>query len=593
MSANGAHTPRVRFDDLRSEPKRSFAMTGFRRAVVAEHPNDVIPALQEVAAATREGLWAAGFVSYEAAPGFDRSLRVRAAAGAVPLLWFGLFEGREDVPAPEARSAPAAASWEPSVPRERYDDAISAIRRHIEDGDTYQVNYTLRLGSPQPPDPDAFYADLCLAQGASYCVAIRAERFSVLSASPELFFDVDGDRITTRPMKGTAARGRTPDEDAEAAAALSVSEKDRAENAMIVDLLRNDLGRIAVPGSVKPTRLFATERYDTVWQMTSTVDARLRGGVGLTDVFRALFPSGSVTGAPKVRTMQLIAELETASRGVYTGAIGFVDPADHNSTLRASFNVAIRTVVLDHRTGRAEYGVGGGITHDSSAEQEYAECLTKARVLTERRPAFELLESMRYDPPSGVALLDEHLARLESSAGYFGFHVDRRRVLDELERATEAIDAPAKVRLMLARDGGIRITSEPLPAPPADAVCLAIDRGHPVDAADVLRAHKTTRRDSYEAALARHPEADDVVLLNARDEVVETATSNIAARLEGMWVTPPLDSGCLQGTARASRLASGELRERTILASELADAEELAVLNSVRGWRRARLGEGS
>jgi para-aminobenzoate synthetase/4-amino-4-deoxychorismate lyase len=376
--------PRVRFDDLRSDPPRSFTMTGFERALVAERPEDVPSVVESVEDEAHRGRYAAGFISYEAAPGLDRTLRVLRPDGGVPLAWFGIFSERVEVepPTPPADPAPPQ-DWAPSESRERYDSSIASIREHIEAGDTYQVNYTFRLRAPAPGHLDAFYAGLCVAQTASYCASIRADRLAVLSASPELFFEIDADRITTRPMKGTIARGRTQDEDEDAAERLAASRKDRAENAMIVDLIRNDLGRIAVPGSVHPTELFTTERYDTVWQMTSRIDAELRAGTDLLAVFRALFPSGSVTGAPKVRTMELIAELESAPRGVYTGAIGFVEPSSDRRP-HAVFNVAIRTVVVDLHAGIAEYGIGGGITHDSSAEAEYEEALTKARVLTER-----------------------------------------------------------------------------------------------------------------------------------------------------------------------------------------------------------------
>jgi para-aminobenzoate synthetase/4-amino-4-deoxychorismate lyase len=379
--------PRVRFDDLRADPPSSFAMAGFESELVARRPEEVPTVIATAERAARDGRFAAGFVSYEAAPGLDRTLHVLEPDAAVPLAWFGVFRERVDVDPPVDSTTAAPAEWTPSESRERYDSSIASIRRHIEAGDTYQVNYTLRLRAGAPGDVDAFYADLCLAQTASYCVSIRTEDLAVLSASPELFFEIDGDRITTRPMKGTIARGRTLDADEAAAARLAASRKDRAENAMIVDLIRNDLGRVAVPGSVHPTELFTTERYDTVWQMTSRIDAELRDGTDLLGIFRALFPSGSVTGAPKVRTMELIAELETAPRGVYTGAIGLVEPS-RSGRPHAVFNVAIRTVVVDLDASTAEYGIGGGITHDSSAEAEYEEALTKARVLTQRSERF-------------------------------------------------------------------------------------------------------------------------------------------------------------------------------------------------------------
>ena len=359
-------------------------MAGLERELVAHAPEEVPAVIAAVEDEGREGRFAAGFVSYEAAPGLDPSLHVKEPSGDTPLAWFGIFRERRDIDPPiPTNDASPPDEWLPSESRERYDSTIATIRGHIEAGDTYQVNYTLRLRAPAPGDLDAFYADLCLAQTAAYCASIRTDDFAVLSASPELFFEIDGEHITTRPMKGTIGRGRTLEEDERAAAGLAASRKDRAENAMIVDLIRNDLGRVAVPGTVRPMELFTTERYDTVWQMTSRIDAELPDGTDLLGIFRALFPSGSVTGAPKVRTMELIAELETAPRGVYTGAIGFVEPSADGRP-HTVFNVAIRTVIVNVDTGAAEYGIGGGITHDSSAKAEYEEALTKARVLTRR-----------------------------------------------------------------------------------------------------------------------------------------------------------------------------------------------------------------
>jgi para-aminobenzoate synthetase/4-amino-4-deoxychorismate lyase len=331
--------------------------------------------------------------------------------------------------------------------------------------------------------------------------------------------------------------------------------------------------------------LFETERYETVWQLTSTVSSRLRPRTPLVDVFRALFPSGSVTGAPKIATMRIIADLEDSARGVYCGAVGLLSPPGAAGP-RARFNVAIRTVVLDTETGAAEYGVGGGITHDSSAAREHAEVLAKARVLTARRPPFELLETLRHDAEAGFLHLGEHLERLENSAGYFGFAFDRDAVLGALGKAAAEAGGDARVRLTLAREGAVRAEVAPLPPPPDGPVRVALD-DEPVDPADVWLYHKTTLREPYEGRRRRHPDVDDVLLVNNRGEVTESTIANLAVRLDGAWWTPPLDAGLLAGTYRAVLLREGKLRERPIRIEELRRAEEIALVNSVRGWRRA------
>ena len=451
-----------------------------------------------------------------------------------------MFEGRQEttLPEPPAGAAPGASVWEPSVDRTAYDEAIARIHGHIADGDTYQVNYTLRLHARVDGDPRGLYRDLCFAQHGRYAAYLDLGRFRVLSASPELFFRLDGDRIVTKPMKGTAPRGRWLAEDEANRERLLGSAKDRAENAMIVDLLRNDVGRIARKGSVTWADVFETERFDTVWQLTSTVAAELAPAAALADVFRALFPSGSVTGAPKVATMGIIADLEDAPRGVYCGAVGFLTPSGYPGP-RARFNVAIRTVVQDAETGTAEYGVGGGITWDSGAAAEYDEVVAKARVLTAIRPSFRLLETLLHVPGTGYRRLPQHLARLRDSAAFFGFAIDEDAVRASLEREARRFpDKTSRVRLLVDRRGRLETGSAPI-APSREPVRLAIDRGNPVDPTDVGLFHKTSARARYEEAAARFPDADDVVLVNTEGELTETTVANLAVRLDGRWWTPP------------------------------------------------------
>lgn len=585
----------ARFDDLSPGGRGSFRLVEPVGVVEAFRPGEVLDALRAAEAATVRGLWVAGFVAYEAAPGLDPALAVRRRSAddpfaGLPLVWFGMFSERVDDAPPEldAGSPSPGDAWRPSIPRERYDLAIARIRERIAAGDTYQVNYTLRLRATIAGDEEDFYRDLCLSQRGAHAAYLNAGRYRILSASPELFFLLEGDRLVTRPMKGTIGRGRWAAEDEANAQALRDSTKDRAENAMIVDLLRNDMGRISVHGSVRPVSLFDTERYETVWQMTSTIESRLPAGSGVVDVFRALFPSGSVTGAPKVSTMRIIAGLEGSPRGVYCGAVGWMAPAGAGP--RSAFNVAIRTVMLDAQTGLAEYGVGGGITWDSTPGGEFDEARTKALVLTARRPPFELLESLRLDPDEGSAFLEEHLERLEDSARYFGYRFDRELTLGALEKV--AADAPGgtplKVRLLLARDGTLTATAEPIAPSPGEPVRLALD-DEPVDPADVFLFHKTTRRQPYERRSARHPDAEDVLLVNTRGQITESAVANVAVKLAGRWWTPPLSCGLLPGTYRARLLADGTLAERAITVEEARNAEGLALVNSVRLWRDAVL----
>jgi para-aminobenzoate synthetase/4-amino-4-deoxychorismate lyase len=585
----------ARFDDL-TGGQASFRLAEPIGVLAATRPSEVPEVVAAAEAAAARGAWVAGFLAYEAAPGFDATLRVRTPApddpfAALPLAWFAIFARREEtvLPEPSSAAAPALLAWRATVGRERYEAAVAAIRERIAAGDTYQVNHTIRLRARLAGDPRGLYRDLCYAQRCAYAAYLDTGAFRICSASPELFFRIDGPTITTRPMKGTAPRGRLLAEDERVRARLTTSVKDRAENAMIVDLLRNDLGRIARPGSVRWNDVFEPERYETVWQLTSTVAADLEPGTDLVAVMRALFPSGSVTGAPKASTMGIIAELEDAPRGVYCGAVGYLAPPDAGDP-RARFSVAIRTVVIEAATGIAEYGVGGGITWDSRAESEYEEIVAKARVLVARRPAFELLETVRHDPGVGFRHLERHLRRLRDSAGYFGYVFERERVVEAMERAVRRVpDRPARVRVLLDRRGRVRTGIAPLAQAPGP-VRLAIDRDHPVDPRDELLYHKTSLRGRYDEARGRHPDADDVVLVNVHGEVTETTIGNLVVRLDGRWWTPPLDAGLLPGIERAALLDAGRIAERPITLAELEDAEALAVINSVRGWRDARLG---
>ena len=563
---------------------RWLQFTGPRRLVRAGTLGEVATGLGRVEeGVVREGLYAAGFISYEAAPAFDRTLAVKEG-GEFPLLWFGLYAAVEEVELPGLApgAGGGAMDWQASVGEAEFFRAVARIKTLIRSGDTYQVNYTYRLRTRLACDPWDAFLQLVAAQDPPYGAFVDTGDWVVCSASPELFFRLDGARIECRPMKGTAARGRTQAEDLARAWALRASEKERAENVMIVDMVRHDLGRVAQTGSVRADRLFEVEKYPTVWQMTSTIEARTEAG--LYEIFRALFPPASITGAPKVRTMQIIAGLEQLPRRLYTGTIGFLAPGR-----RAQFNVAIRTLLANRRTGGAEYGVGGGITWDSDPEAEWQECRTKARILSAPVPAFSLLETMRWTPKEGYFLLARHLERLQDSARYFGFSIDLAALHRELDQLPARLgEAPQKVRLLVTKEGRFRLEAEVLPPAAVKPQRVAVARA-PVDASDPFLYHKTSNRGIYEAARIACPGFHDVLLFNEQGAITESTIANVAVEIEGKLCTPPVSCGLLPGILRAHLLQQGELIERPIAVEEVLRSPRVFLLNSVRGRYRVEV----
>ena len=547
-----------------------------REALIARQLSEVIPLIERVEQEAAAGRWCCGFIAYEAAPAFDAALETRAADG--PLAWFGIFDAWSPAEAPSGEAD--ALELAPSRDAAGYAARIDAIKNAIARGETYQVNFTFPLAGGDPAAPAARFAELIRAQQCRYGALIETPDFAVLSASPELFFLQDGDRIVCKPMKGTARRGRWEEEDQQIAARLAASPKERAENVMIVDMMRNDLGRIARPGSVRVERLFDVERLPTVWQMTSTVAAET--GCGLTDVFRALFPCASVTGAPKVQTMRIIRALEMSPRGIYTGAVGFAGPRR-----RARFNVAIRTL---WRTpdGRVAYGVGSGVVWDSRADREYAECLAKARVLGST-PRFDLFTTLRWQPGVGCALWARHAARLQRAADYFGRPFDAESARRALESAAAGFPpGPRRVRLRVSESGAYRVDDASAPADVPARIALAAE---PLAVDSPFVFHKTTHRAFYDAARAARPDADDVLLWNADGEITETTFANVAFLRDGNWVTPPIACGLLGGVMREELLARGEWREGVIRRADARVGEPIQLANALRGrWSAVLVG---
>src|ERR1044072_3244921 len=530
----------------------------------ASRIEEVISVLEFAEREARLGSHVAVMLSYEAAPAVDQAFVTHQPSDS-PLAWAAVFEG---VAADEDLESYSSPAWTPLVNRDEYDRSVSRINELIAAGDTYQVNYSFTLTSSfNGGHAFALYRDLCVAQGAQYSAYLDLGRYRVLCLSPELFFRRTGNHVVTKPMKGTAPRGRWLAEDRELAEWLKHSEKNRAENVMIVDLLRNDLGKVSVPGSVRVTSLFDLERFETVWQMTSTVESTLCDGTSLVDLMRALFSCGSITGAPKIPTMQIIRELERFPRGAYTGTIGLLKPGGD-----CVFNVAIRTVVIDTESGMATFGVGGGVTIDSTAEREYEECLVKSRFLHSTPVEFQLFESILLEDGE-YFLLPEHLKRLRESAEYFGFDYPSEKIDEAL--STISADGSNKVRLTLWKDGRVETQIGRIGAP-ITSVRLAEE---PVDSSDRFLFHKTTHRRG----------GDDVIFWNERGEVTESSIANVVVAIDGELFTPPIECGLLPGVFRNHLLAEGKIKERIITVKELQSTPDLFLINSVRKWTHTTL----
>ena len=548
-----------------------------RQIFIVRNKDQVIPVLEEICNKVEiQRYYAAGFITYEAAPAFDEALTVRDD-GPLPLLWFGLYDEPEILSRDDLKPAPSEdtfLTWEPILDKTEYTEGIKAVKERIHRGDTYQVNYTYRLRTAYGGDTFQFFKQIQEAQNALYGAYIETEEATVCSASPELFFTLEGRKIKTRPMKGTAPRGRFPEEDRKQARWLFHSEKNRAENRMIVDMIRNDLGRIARIGSVKVPALFSLEKYPTLWQMTSTIEAETE--CSLTDIFKALFPCSSITGAPKSSTMKIIKELETSPRGLYTGSIGYMAPGR-----KAQFNVAIRTAVFNKARKQGEYGTGGGIVWDSTTSEEFDETMTKARILGRRAPGFALLESLKWDPEKGYFLMEQHLDRLEESAEYFGYPFSRDRALNLLIRRSDEFEKRVKKIRLLLKEQGEMICEETEPRSKARWTLTPGLKA--IDSANPFFFHKTTNRNIYDEIKALSPGFDDVLLWNEKGEITESCIGNVVVRIESQDYTPPVECGLLAGTYRRELIESGKILEKVLHLKDLDRMEKIYLINSVRG----------
>jgi para-aminobenzoate synthetase/4-amino-4-deoxychorismate lyase len=582
------------------------------QVLTAWHLHEVPAVLQQVQQHAQAGRWCVGELAYEAASAFDAALVTQQARPDWPLARFAVFdrpfsESQTASPQPGAPSVGAAShpmpEWTLATDFSDYATRFERARQAMADGECYQVNLTeaLRVQWPAADTRDiaAWFERLRTAQPGGYQAWLDWGEQQVLSLSPELFFDwrPDGAEgvLTCQPMKGTAPRHADPQLDAQACSQLRESAKEQAENVMIVDLLRNDMGRIAQPGSVQVSKLFAVQALPTVWQMTSTVCARTRPGVGLPELFAAMFPCGSVTGAPKARAMHWIAALERGPRGVYCGAVGVVRPGG-----AATFNVPIRTVALQRESvapgapaapaWHGYFGVGSAVTFYAEPLAEWRELAAKTRFLARAAQRFELLETLRLEA-GHYWLLEQHLARMAGSAAYFGFEwrpADVQACLDQLLGGRE--QGAYRVRLTCSSEGQAQAQAFDLqPSPQPVFFNLSAQALESMGREHEFVAHKTTRRQHYEARLRSAPGVFDTLMCNERGELTEFTRGNLALKKAGRWLTPALHCGLLAGTYRADLLARGELTEAALTLVDLQRAEEVAFFNSVRGWLVARL----
>jgi para-aminobenzoate synthetase/4-amino-4-deoxychorismate lyase len=556
---------------------------------------DVRPCLERLEEAQSKGRHAAGFLAYELGFAFEEKLRQRFRETGEPLLWFGLYEAPQELDLDTARrllaeaaGGQAAGFGRPDFDMDRaaYANAFAAVQDHLAKGDIYQVNLTMRAMFGHDGPPEQLFLDLLHRQPVEFAAFLHLEDRTILSLSPELFLERQGSLLRTKPMKGTAPRGRYASEDGTIARILASDPKQRSENTMIVDLMRNDLSRIAETGTVRVTKLCEVERYRSLHQMTSTVEATVPETVGFAEVIENLFPCGSITGAPKLSAMQIANDLETGPRGVYTGSIGYLAPGGD-----FRFNVAIRTLVL-HQDGSGEAGTGSGVVFDSGAAPEYDECALKLKFLTEATPDFELIETLAFHPRDGYLLRERHLQRLQLSAAYFGFRFSEEQVRTALEAHAAGFSSPQRVRLLLNAEGGVSISSTDLVAADQGAIFNLVLASETTSSGDRFLYHKTTNRAFYDDTRLRYQAetgCQEVLFANEHGFLTEGSYMTLFVKRQGQLLTPALRHGLLPGTLRAGLLELGLAAEADLTPADLASADEIYVGNSVRGLVRARI----
>ena len=557
--------------------------------IEAWNPDEVGPALKKMETLNQQGLYLAGYFSYELGYLLENTLTsLLPADRAGPLLQFGAFKTFSTKALP--KSKPAKIGWmTPAWTKSEYVEKFKRVAAYIKAGDVYQINLTFPMQGKYKGDAAGLYHFLKKRQPVHYGGVIALSDTPIVTLSPELFFEQNGDQINMRPMKGTIKRGATEIEDAALAKTLQSDVKNRAENLMIVDLLRNDLSRISKPGSVKVDDLFSIETYPSLHTMTSGIRAHLKPSIAFDHLLRALFPCGSVTGAPKIRAMQIIHELETVPRNAYCGAIGMIDPATEIHEARARFNVGIRTLTL-RQDGSLTYPVGSGVVADSTGASEYEECLLKAAFLTGGQ--FKLIETIGWDGSIGFMHLDLHLQRLAASAFVFGYAFKKRDVQDALYNAAQNLKGPHKIRLTLDHSGTVETSATQLKLDSVNAKWPVVISKNRLKSRDRLLRHKTTQRHLYDNELARLKalvNCKEALFFNEKDELCEGSYTNIFLVKDGVMLTPALRSGLLPGVLRKALLATRDCKAKVLTRNDLLNADEIWIGNSVRGLVRARL----
>lgn len=582
--------------------------------ITAYSLSEIASAFDQISNALKQGHYVAGFMTYELGLAFEDKLhdqlskKIETQAEAQPLLWFGVFKEKLDVSRDDIESwleeqqeeglnkSELKISVDETI--ESYKKKFETVKENIKSGDIYQMNLTFKGRIENISKPLALYEKIRRTQPVEYASIIVTEDKTILSASPELFIRCKAGEIETRPMKGTMKRGTSIEQDEVHSNFLKADEKSRAENLMIVDLMRNDFGRVSELGSVEVSDLYHVETYPSLHQMVSIVKAKLKEDLSLFEQIKALYPAGSITGAPKIRAMELIEELEETPRGVYTGAIGFFAPDNEYI-----FNVAIRTIELD-RDGNGSIGIGSGLVYDSDVEAEYAECLLKMQFLTKETPEFSLLETMAYSPKKGVLLLEEHLNRLEKSAAYFLYPYDKEKILSLIDFITQQASAYLskqsllRLRLLLHKNGNITITPTEIEAIDEETIWTIALSKEEMQSKNLFLYHKTTNRAFYDdvrtavqsqAQKDGSVKIDEVIFQNEKGELTEGSFTNIFVKINGELKTPAVESGLLPGTLRQSLIEQGKATEEILTLVDLQKAEEIYVGNSVRGLIKAKL----
>ena len=534
--------------------------------------SEVANLLAQVESYQVQGYYVVGYVSYEAAPAFEEKLAVhKAPLLAEYLLYFTVHDRVETSPIPLTYEDVALPSkWQELTSAENYEKAIAQIHHHLRQGDTYQVNYTVQLKQDLSANPFAIYNRMVVEQEAGYNAYVEHDEMAVISMSPELFFEQNDRELTTRPMKGTTQRGLTDQEDLAQASWLEQDPKNRSENMMIVDLLRTDMNRISEVGSEHVERLCQVEQYSTVWQMTSTIKSQLREDVDLVEIFRSLFPCGSITGAPKIATMEIIKNLEPQPRGVYCGTIGLLLPNG-----RRIFNVAIRTIQLHQ--GKAIYGVGGGITWDSTWESEYREVHQKAAVLYRKQARFKLISTGKISQKQ-LQFEDQHLERLTKASRYFAYPLDPKKLRQKIEEECQVCDVNQdyRLRIGLSKSGEIELSRQIL-APLSPSFCKARLCLQEADLNQSFTYFKTTHRPHLSLG------EQEIIYHNVVGELLETSIGNLVLKINGKLYTPPISLGILPGIYRQHLLERGQVEEKVLTLADLNQAEAIYGCNAVRG----------